>query len=116
MSMSETVGSRLKRLRKERDLPQVDVAVAVGISRSTLAGIETDDDPPGRETLLRLADFFGVSVDELYPGASTSSATPKVLERAKDEDEAALLAFWRTLDEAEKRFFLIALTRARDGT
>lgn len=112
--MSETVGSRLKRLRKERDLPQVDVAVAVGISRSTLAGIETDDDPPGRDTLLKLADFFGVSVDELYP-AGAGSAPPKVFERAKDEDEAALLVFWRKLDEPGKRLFLLALARGREG-
>jgi transcriptional regulator with XRE-family HTH domain len=109
--MTDTLGSRLKALRKQRKMTQADVAAVVGVSRSTLTGYERDIDPPGRESLAALATFYGVPIDLLY-GAAPAPEDPKC---AKDQDESALLAFWRTLDEPNKRLFLIALARGRDG-
>jgi transcriptional regulator with XRE-family HTH domain len=60
------VGIRLRLLRRERGLAQATVAEAVGISQSTLSGLERGD-TAGRslETLAALARFFGVSADSL---------------------------------------------------
>jgi transcriptional regulator with XRE-family HTH domain len=109
------LGTNLRRLRHQRDLTQAEVAEAVHVSRSTLAGIENGKDHPGRETLQRLAKFYGVTMDALYSAALPVGARPKPAERVKDEDEAALISFWRELDEPNKRLFLLALARGHDG-
>lgn len=55
----------LKILRKKRNLTQKDVADAVGITFQTYSYYETGRTKPTPETLCKLADFFGVTVDEL---------------------------------------------------
>lgn len=55
----------LKNLRKKRNLTQKDVADAIGITFQTYSYYETGRTKPTPETLCKLADFFGVTVDEL---------------------------------------------------
>ncbi len=57
---------RLYRLRLRRKLSQKQVAEAVGITQSGYAMIETGRRHPRKEVMKKLADFFGVTVDELF--------------------------------------------------
>lgn len=59
------MGNRIRDLREDRDLRQVDVARATGIDQKTLSNYETGKTRPDSEALVRLADFFGVSIDYL---------------------------------------------------
>lgn len=64
---------RLKELRKDYKLTQEQLGKKLGLSRSTIAMYETNASEPDFETLSKLADFFGVSIDYLL-GKDT---TPK---------------------------------------
>jgi len=57
---------RLYQLRRERGLSQTQVAAAVGITQSAYAMIERGQRYPRKETMKKLADYFGVTVDELF--------------------------------------------------
>lgn len=57
--------NRIRDLREDRDLRQVDVARATGIDQKTLSNYETGKTNPDSYALIRLADFFGVSIDYL---------------------------------------------------
>ena len=57
--------NRIKDLREDRDLRQTDVAEATGIDQRTLSNYETGKTNPDSFALIRLADFFDVSVDYL---------------------------------------------------
>lgn len=61
-----TLGGRLKELREERQLTQVDVAKALGIQQSKWSRYENDDvkrfDP---DFLEKVANFFQVPTDYL---------------------------------------------------
>ncbi|MBR3861800.1 MAG: helix-turn-helix transcriptional regulator [Oscillospiraceae bacterium] len=57
--------NRIRDLREDRDLRQVDVAHATGIDQKTLSNYETGKTNPDSYALIRLADFFGVSIDYL---------------------------------------------------
>ena len=60
-SMSKTyVGSRLRQLRRERDLSQAALAQALGLSASYVNQIEHDVRPLTVPVLLRITDTFGV--------------------------------------------------------
>ena len=47
------------------DLRQIDVSRATGIDQKTLSNYETGKTQPDMSALIRLADFFHVSIDYL---------------------------------------------------
>ena len=57
--------NRIRDLREDRDLRQTDVSKATGIDQKTLSNYETGNTSPDSYALIRLADFFGVSIDYL---------------------------------------------------
>lgn len=57
--------NRIRDLREDQDLRQVDVAEAVGIDQRSLSNYETGKNNPDSETVIKLARFFGVSCDYL---------------------------------------------------
>ena len=56
---------RLKRLRKERELTQADLAKVIGQSKDTVASWETDRNIPNADSIKKLMDYFDVSEDYL---------------------------------------------------
>lgn len=56
---------RLKLLRNAKGLTQQNIADYLGISRPTYTRYETGEREPDQDTLLKLADFFEVTVDYL---------------------------------------------------
>ena len=56
---------RIRDLREDRDIKQAELAEATGINQQTISNYETGKTIPDAYALIRLADFFGVSVDYL---------------------------------------------------
>ena len=56
---------RIKDLREKAGLRQIDVAAATCIDQKTLSNYETGKTNPDSYSLIRLADFFDVSIDYL---------------------------------------------------
>ncbi|MFP7153791.1 helix-turn-helix domain-containing protein [Weissella paramesenteroides] len=56
---------RLKELRKQRYCTLQNVADAIGVSNGTVANYENEKREPNIATLIKLADYFDVSVDYL---------------------------------------------------
>lgn len=63
--MNLLIGENIKRLRRERDLTQEEVAVHLGVSFQSISKWERGDGYPDITMLPSLAEYFGVSVDEL---------------------------------------------------
>lgn len=57
--------NRIRDLREDRDMRQSDLAEATGIDQRTISNYETEKTFPDSVSLIRLADFFGVSIDYL---------------------------------------------------
>ena len=55
--------NNLKLLRKNKKLTQIGLQMATGIEQSLLSKFENGERVPPTETLLRLADFYNVSID-----------------------------------------------------
>jgi transcriptional regulator with XRE-family HTH domain len=70
-----TLGDRLSYLRENKGLTQPELAGLVKLSRSSLSHYETSRREPNFATLIRLADFFGVSTDYLVTGKTVSCTT-----------------------------------------
>ncbi len=57
--------NRIRDLREDRDLRQSDLAERTGIDQRTISNYETGKTSPDAYALIKLADFFGVSIDYL---------------------------------------------------
>ena len=69
-----SLGKRISKLRREKKLTVQKLASELGIARSTLSGYETDAHQPDINTLKKLSDFYGVSID--YLTCQTDDPTP----------------------------------------
>ncbi len=55
--------NNLKKLRKERKLTQIALQIETGIEQALLSKFENGTRIPPTETLIILADYYGVSID-----------------------------------------------------
>ena len=64
MSLGDTtMKNNLKLLRKSKGYTQIAVQMKTGIEQALLSKFENGERVPPTETLIRLADFYGVSID-----------------------------------------------------
>ena len=63
MSLGDYMDNKLRKLRKERKLTQVELQMRTGIEQSLLSKFENGERVPPTETLITLADFYNVSID-----------------------------------------------------
>ncbi|MCI6896776.1 MAG: helix-turn-helix transcriptional regulator [Gemmiger formicilis] len=73
--------NRIRALREDLDLRQIDVSHATGIDQKTLSNYETGKTQPDMYALIRLADFFNVSLDYLVGRSDISVQSSKDLAR-----------------------------------
>ena len=55
--------TNLKQLRKSKCITQIALQMATGIEQALLSKYENGERVPPTETLIRLADFYNVSMD-----------------------------------------------------
>ena len=72
------LNDKIKTLRKEKNISQEDLAKALGLSRSTIAGYETNKRKPDINTIHKIADFFNISVDYLLGRSIQRVANDKI--------------------------------------
>lgn len=56
---------RLRELRRQRKLSQIRLAMELNVSQNTICRYETGEREADYATLVRIADYFGVSLDYL---------------------------------------------------
>lgn len=95
----------LKYLRKSRSLTQQELADVLGISRQGYAKYENDLGEPDISTLIKLADYFDVSVDSMIGRASNNDIlnTAKLssfyneLLQSDDESIDKIITIWNVI-------------------
>lgn len=58
--------NNIKELRRDRKLRQEDLAEKLGVTRQTIIAIENDKYDPTLELAMRLSEFFGLSVNDIF--------------------------------------------------
>ncbi|CAK7193119.1 HTH-type transcriptional regulator Xre [Commensalibacter sp. Nvir] len=105
----QLLGPKLKQLRREKKLTQIEVAEAIGVSRPFLTAIENGREYPGRETLMATANFFNVTLDWL-----TEDQNKEMPARALNDQEALLLYAYRNMEPTKAELFLKLMLDASD--
>ncbi len=58
--------NNIRKLRKEKEMRQEDLARSLGVSRQTINAIENNKYNPTLELAMRLARFLNTTVEELF--------------------------------------------------
>lgn len=103
------LAGNLKKLRKSKKLTQKDLAKLLSMSTSTIAMYETAKREPDYKTLVKIANFFEISVDQLLDINNERKRKNDTLDTLSN-DEADLIYFIRrkwsnlTPDQKKMRF------------
>jgi len=87
----------LKQLRANKGLSQAQLAAVLGLSQQSINKYENHNIEPDIATLMRMADFFGTTVDHIIGRTDENSG-----ETILSTDEQALIDQYRNLSEQEK--------------
>ena len=55
----------IKNIRKQKGVTQTELSLKLGVDQTTVSQWETGKIKPRVDTLIKLAEFFGCTVDEL---------------------------------------------------
>ena len=88
---------RIKELRKEKDKTQTEIAEVLGISRQVFANYEKEINYPDPKMLIKLSDYFDVSIDYLV-GRTDELGIVKKENSAPNSYEKELLSYFKKLD------------------
>lgn len=84
--MNDSIGAKLKILRKGRKLTQEQLAERLGVNRATISNYEIGRRLPNLNDLKRFAEFYGVGLD--YFGVVSKDEMFDLLSRARDVFES----------------------------
>lgn len=94
--------NRIAELRKEKNLNQTGLAMALNVSQYTVSAIETERQQPTADMLITLADFFGVSVDYLLCKSNIRYRAEDMLTDKLSEIEIEMLDIFKVLSESDQ--------------
>lgn len=101
------IGDTLKRLRNMKNITSEELCTQIGIKSGSYRNYERNDRKPDYETLIKLADFYGVTTDYLL-GRPDAKPPADPVEEFVDkvqmkEQEQIILKKWLALDEKQRR-------------
>jgi len=79
------IGERLKMLRKEKNLTMREIGSIIGVSDAAWVKYEKNRAEPSIETLVKIANYFNVSLDFLL--GRTNIREPQLVEKANIQSE-----------------------------
>ena len=96
---------RIRDIRAQQGISQKELALALGIAPNTLSQYENEKRAPDFETVIRIADYFRVSVDYLIGRDEKEKPTPED-GGGLNEAELRLVALHRSLNrEGQEQLF-----------
>ena len=101
---------KIKELREEYQLTQKELAAKIGNVQRNVSNWENGSSEPDLETIAKLADYFQISIDELF--GRDAHAPFSIM----DDEEQALYRMIKTLDSEQKAALLrFLLTTKRNS-
>jgi len=102
--MSLTIGQTIKKLRKERNLTQEELAEQLNVTFQAISKWENETGMPDISQVVPLARVFGVSTDVLFGtiGANEEEEVRKILENAyrlNEDNEVDSKRRWTELQD-----------------
>lgn len=102
MQVNLVLGQRLRELRENKEISQIELARYLNISNTTLSQYETGKRVPSDEIKIKIADYFNVSLDYLLGRTNI----PDVAGKINPDNETAIAQQKHEFIKSIKNFFL----------
>lgn len=100
----ELVGRKIRQLRRQRKLTQVELAGRIGIHQSDLSRMEQGEYKVGLDTLLKILKAFNLGIGEFFeerPDSDTIVKKYQALSPEARREVDSFIEFKRNQEEAE---------------
>lgn len=105
------IGKKIRTLRQQIGISQVDLAKIIGVSKSTMSNYERNYSIPDPDIVVALANYFNVSTDYLYD-VDNNSPHPNITKEntlyhtknTLSKDELNVLAYYNRLSDEHKDY------------
>ena len=87
----------LKKYRKERGITQIRLSIAAEVSQETISAYESGKAMPSAETLIKMSEFLGVSIDFLLDQTDNP-----LINQNKTDDDLELINLFHQLNKEQK--------------
>ena len=102
MSNMDSLGERIKQLRKQANMSQTDLANQVGISYAQVGRYETKGVQPPAEVLKKIADALNSTVDFLINGSANQKAQAVLV----DSELLRQFQYVEQMNDADKKVIM----------
>lgn len=99
----------LKKLRAERKVSQEALGNIIGVSQQAVNKYENHNTEPDIATLIKIADYFNVSVDYLIGNTTERHKCESVTEYELNAEEQLFVESFRQIDDTEKQSIQLIL-------
>lgn len=82
------LGENIYKLRTEKNMSQGDLADALEVSRQSVSKWENNSAVPELDKLIKMAQIFGITIDELVTGEAKEEATAPVVQSTPSQETA----------------------------
>lgn len=99
----QLIGRKIRQLRRQRKLTQVELAERVGIHQSDLSRMEQGEYKVGLDTLLRILQTFDLSIGEFFEENSRAESVLekwKMLSPTAQKEVESFIEFKRNQEQA----------------
>jgi transcriptional regulator with XRE-family HTH domain len=120
----QLVGRKIRELRKERKLTQVELSARLGIQQSDLSRMEKGEYRVSLDTLFRILAEFKMSIGEFFEGVAQETITPRDVKLVEEfnslpqdaqREVEEFIAFKRSKDESQPNHFRAHLERQAES-
>lgn len=117
----ESIGDRIKKLRKEKGLTMLEFGKSIGMSKASISGIEAGKNGPSEQTVRLICSMYNVDYfwlktgdGEMYINETEILIEELVKEQNLDDDTARMLKRFLGLSKESQRIVLSAIDALLD--
>ena len=89
--------NNLKKYRKEKGITQIRLSIEAEVTQETISAYESGKAMPSAETLIKIADFLGVSIDFLLDRTDNP-----IVNTVENNDDNELLSIYHQMSKEQK--------------
>lgn len=117
----ESIGDRIKKLRKEKNLTMLEFGKSIGMSKASISGIEAGKNGPSEQTVRLICSMYNVDYfwlktgeGEMYINETEILIEELVKEQNLDDSTARMLKRFLGLSKESQRIVLSAIDALLD--
>ncbi|MGN0487957.1 MAG: helix-turn-helix domain-containing protein [Ruminococcus sp.] len=107
--------NRITKLRKEKGISQIALAMELNVSQKTISAYENGKSEPSISMLKHMAEVFNTSVDYIINYTNIRTPIDKIAERELSKEESELINIYRSLPQKQQYVALGVIMGLKNG-